>query len=186
MATYLALIGLVLPLCVDTFAVSAALGVARLPARERLRASLVMTAFEAVMPVVGLAVGRLAGGLIGHYAAFVAIGLIALLGIFMLRSDADDEEEGVSKLAAARGWAIVGLGLSISLDELAIGFSLGLLRLPIVPAILLIGVQAFAASQLGLRFGARISEAARERSEKAAGAVLILLALLLGALQLIR
>jgi putative Mn2+ efflux pump MntP len=35
----------------------------------------------------------------------------------------------------------VALGLSISLDELAIGFSAGLPRLPLVPPVIAIGAQ---------------------------------------------
>jgi putative Mn2+ efflux pump MntP len=46
------------------------------------------------------------------------------------------------------------LGLSISLDELAIGFSLGLLRLPAAPVIALIALQALIVTQLGLRLAA--------------------------------
>jgi hypothetical protein len=42
------LIAVVLPLCLDTFAVSAALGVAGLSKRERWRLSLVMAGFEVV------------------------------------------------------------------------------------------------------------------------------------------
>lgn len=186
MAAYLTLIGLVLPLSLDTFAVSAALGIAGLPPRERLRVSLVMAAFEAGMPIVGLLAGHLAGALMGRLGGYAALVLIAGLGVFMLRSGSDEEERSIAFLARARGIAVIGLGLSISLDELAIGFSLGLLRLPIIPAIALIAAQAFIASQVGLRLGGRVTEAARESSEKAAGVILILLAVVLGALQLIR
>jgi putative Mn2+ efflux pump MntP len=79
-------------------------------------------------------------------------------------------------LGRATGVAAIGLGLSISLDELALGVSLGLLHLPVIPALVLIGLQALIASQLGLRLGSRISERSRERSEKAAGVILLLLA----------
>ena len=44
-----------------------------------------------------------------------------------------------------------------------------LLALPIAVTVIWIAVQAFAAAQLGLRFGARVGEAVRERSEKVAG-----------------
>jgi putative Mn2+ efflux pump MntP len=71
--------------------------------------------------------------------------------------------------------ALIGLGvsISISLDELAIGFSLGLARLPIVPVIAAIAVQAFIAAQLGLHLGAHISERLRERAEQIAVLALI-------------
>ena len=71
------------------------------------------------------------------------------------------------------GVAVIGLGLSVSLDELAIGFSLGLLNVPIVPAILLIAIQAFVVSQVGFALGGRIGEATREGAERLAGAVLL-------------
>jgi putative Mn2+ efflux pump MntP len=51
----------VLPLGLDTFAVSAALGMRVLPRRERLKVSLLMAAFEMTMPVVGLLVGHALG-----------------------------------------------------------------------------------------------------------------------------
>jgi len=167
----------VLPLCLDTFAVSAALGVAGLAPKDRLRVSLLMVGFEVGMPVVGLLLGRLAGGFIGGAADYVAIALLAGLGIWILRPGGDeDEAEKLESLGGATWFAAIGLGLSISLDELAMGASLGLLHLPVVPALVLIGLQAVVASQLGLRLGSRLSERSRERSEKAAGAILLLLA----------
>jgi putative Mn2+ efflux pump MntP len=91
----------------------------------------------------------------------------------------DDEETRVAGMATAHGTALLLLGLSVSLDELAIGFTLGLLRLPIVPVVVLIGVQAFALTLLGLRLGARLGESIREGAERLAGVALTLLALVL-------
>lgn len=166
-----------LPLCLDTFAVSAALGVAGLPAQDRFRLSLLMVGFEVAIPVAGLLLGSLAGGFVGGAADYVAIALLAGLGIWILRAGGEGgEDEKLESLGRATGLAAIGLGLSISLDELAMGASLGLLHLPVVPALVLIGLQAVVASQLGLRIGSRISAQSRERSEKAAGVVLLLLA----------
>jgi putative Mn2+ efflux pump MntP len=136
------------------------------------------------MPVAGLFLGGLAGGFAGGAADLLAVGLLALLGIWILWPKKDDDEERLEALARTTGLAAIGLGLSISLDELAIGVSLGLLHLPVLPALLLIGAQALVASQLGLRLGSRIGERGRERSEKAAGVILLLLAAGLLALHL--
>lgn len=181
-----ALIALVLPLSLDTFAISAALGVAGIAPERRLRVSLVMVAFEMGMPVVGVLVGTAAGGLAGRYADFVAIALLAGLGLSILRpgQDEDREQEQLARMGSASGLGMIGLGLSISLDELAVGVSLGLLRFPLLAAVLLIGAQALIASQVGLRLGTRLGEAARERSEKAAGLILLLLAAVLLVLRL--
>jgi manganese efflux pump family protein len=77
------------------------------------------------------------------------------------------------------------LGLSISLDELAIGFPLGLLRVPVVAVIIVIAAQAFVLAQLGLRVGGRISERARESAERLAGLALTALEVTLLAEQLL-
>jgi putative Mn2+ efflux pump MntP len=68
---------------------------------------------------------------------------------------------------------------SADLDELAIGFTLGLVHLPVIPVIIAIAVQALAASQLGLSLGSRIGEKRRERAERVAGSMLAVLGLVL-------
>lgn len=55
-------------LVLDTFAVAAALGVAGLDPRRRLRVSLLMAGFEAGMPLVGLALGAPLGHAVGSAA----------------------------------------------------------------------------------------------------------------------
>jgi manganese efflux pump family protein len=114
----LRLLFFVLPLGLDTFAVSAALGLRGLPKRAR-------------------------------------------------------EEARISRLSTGRGVALLVLGLSVSLDELAIGFTIGLLHLSIWTAVGLIAPQAFLAAQLGLRLGARLGERLREGAERLAGIALL-------------
>jgi putative Mn2+ efflux pump MntP len=105
----------------------------------------------------------------------------------MLRPENDDREAGRLKLLTkAQGIAIVDLGLAISVDELAIGFGLGLLGLPLVVAVVWIGVQAFCAAQIGMRLGSRIGKELRERAEQLAGVVLIGMAALLLMIKLLQ
>jgi len=179
---------LLLPLVLDTFALAAALGVAGLERSDRLRVTLVFTVFEAGMPIAGMLVGRVAGSLIGSWAGYGGILFLFIAGLLLLRrgKDGDDEEKRLRLLAHARGLAVLDLGLSISVDELTVGLSAGLLALPLALTVVWIAVQAFAASQVGLRFGSRIGETLRERSEQAAGVALIGVALVLLALKLLR
>ena len=171
----LRLLAFVLPLGVDSFAVAAALGAAGLTGtRERLRVSLIFVVFEAGMPLVGLAAGAGLARAIGAVADYLAGAAVIAVGIYMLVAE-EGEQQKAGRLASAHGVAILALGVSISLDELAIGFSLGLVRLPVAPVIIAIAVQALLASQLGLALGHRISERFRERAEQLAAVVLILL-----------
>ena len=176
---------LILPLSLDTFAVAASLGVAGLNRSERLRLGTLFAAFEGGMPLIGLLVGATLGRLIGGVADYVAIAALLGLGVYMLRSDDEAEERRVTMFANARGAATLGLGLSVSLDELAIGFTIGLLRVPLVPAVALIAIQAFVVSQLGFALGSRVAERLRENAERLAGVVLIALAALLLASKLL-
>jgi putative Mn2+ efflux pump MntP len=174
------LIALVLPLGLDTFAVAAALGaMGTTTAAMRVRVSVLFTAFEGLMPLVGVGLGAPLAHAIGAGADYVAVGVLLLFGIHTLRSDEEQEEQALERLVSARGAALLLLGLSISLDELAIGFTLGLLRLPVGLVIALIAAQTFVVTQLGLRLGGLLSERYRELAERAAGLALTVLALVL-------
>lgn len=171
------IVALVLPLGLDTFAVSAALAVSGITPARRLRTSLLFAGFEAGMPLIGLAVGRPLGSTIGAAADYVAVGVLLIVGLVMLReADGDDESDRLASMLDRGGMAAIALGVSISLDELAIGFTFGLLRLPVVAVIVAIAAQAFVMAQLGMRIGERVGERIREGAERVAGGALALLA----------
>jgi len=173
----LKLAALILPLGLDTFGVALALGVAGLPSRRRTQIALLFTGFEAVMPLIGLGLGAPVGHAIGHVANFIAAGLVAALGVYLLLGEEDDE--GLIGMTRRGPLAAIALGLSISLDELAIGFSAGLLALPVLPMVIAIAVQAFLVTQLGVRLGERVSRRWREATEWIAGTALIALGVIL-------
>lgn len=174
MERVLGLVALLFPLGLDTLAVAAALGVRGLSPSQRLRVSLVLAGFEAGMPVIGVAVGHVVARAVGSVADYTASAALVALGVYLLLGE---DDESASELAGMHGLALVVLGVSVSLDELAVGVSAGLLQLPLVWAIVLIAIQAFVAAQLGVRLGARMSAGVRERLEQAAGLSLIALGL---------
>jgi manganese efflux pump family protein len=183
----LKLLAFVLPLGLDSFAVAAALGASQVTtAWQRLRISLVFVIFEGGMPLIGLAAGSALTRGIGRIADYLAAAAVIAIGIWMLLAGDGAEEDKASRIMTSRGLALVGLGISISLDELAIGFSIGLVRLPVNAVIAAIALQAFVAAQLGLALGARVAERWRERAEQVAGIALILLGAYLIAEQLAR
>ena len=169
------LLAFVLPLGLDSFAVAAALGAARPTGLAvRLRVSLIFVVFEAGMPLVGLAAGGGLARVVGTAADYLAGAAVIGTGVWMLVGRDKDEDEA-KRLSATRGLAVIALGVSISMDELAIGFSLGLVGLPVVPVIVAIAVQALVASQLGLALGAVVGERFRERADQLAALALIAL-----------
>lgn len=177
-------IALVVPLGLDTFAVCCALGMAGVPSCRRNRISVLMVTFEAGMPLIGVAVGAPLGHAIGETADYLAIAVLASFGLYMFLAEEKDEERSVELLEAS-GWRALTLGVSISLDELAVGFTLGLLRLPVLIVVAAIAVQTVVVTQLGMRIGARLGEHVRERAEQLAGIALFGLAIVLLAEKLI-
>jgi putative Mn2+ efflux pump MntP len=183
----LKLLAFVLPLCLDSFAVAAAIGAAQATtAAQRLRISLLLVLFEGGMPLIGLGLGSVLAHGIGVAADYLAAITVSGIGAWMLLSADQDEEAKASRITASRGLALMALGIGISMDELAIGFSIGLTRLPVTTVIAAIALQAFAAAQLGLAAGAKIAERWRERTERLAGATLVVLGAYLIAEQLTR
>ena len=174
----LRLIALILPLALDTFAVSAAIGLGGLTRRQRLRISVVFTLFEAGTPIVGVLLGAPLGHAIGGTADLVAVAILIGYGLVTVFRRDEDAAEGAG-LGSARGLALLLLGLSVSLDELAIGFTLGLLRVAVLPVLLAIAGQTFLVTQLGLRLGSRVPVRLRVSAGRLAGAVLVTLGVVL-------
>jgi len=171
----LKLLALILPLSLDPFAVSAALGVARLGARERLRLAATFALAEALMPLLGYAVGAAGSALAGGRADLVAAALLALIGNWMLR-EGDGEDERAEAAAKLRSRPLAGAALSISVDEFAMGVTIGLQRLPVGLVALLIAAHALVASWLGTQLGGRLGEELGEWAERTVGVLLLLLA----------
>jgi manganese efflux pump family protein len=180
------LILLVLPLGLDTFALSTLLGVTPLATRTRLRLALTFAAAEGLMPAVGLLLGLPLGHAIGAWSGYLAGILLCALGVWLWwqergEADDDDKSEGeaatIARAATATGWGVIGLALSVSLDELAVGFSFGVLRVPIAPALILIALQALIVSVLGQWLGRRAGTHLGERAEQLAGPAFVLLGL---------
>ena len=183
----LKLLAFVLPLGLDSFAVATAIGAAQATtASQRLRISLVLMIFEGGMPLIGLGLGSVLAHGIGVAAGYIAAIVVSGIGAWMLLSDDQDEEAKASRITTSRGLALMGLGVGISMDELAIGFSIGLTRLPVTAVIAAIALQAFIAAQLGLTTGAKIAERWRERMERLAGITLVVLGVYLFVEQLMR
>jgi manganese efflux pump family protein len=181
----LRVIVIVVPLGLDTFALSTVLGVLPLAMEQRLRIALVFAAAEGLMPAIGLLLGLPLGHALGEWASYVAGALLMSIGAWIwwhhlhesARGDKDEDDEGakIMNVATAGTWSLVGLALSISLDELVVGFSFGLLGLPLVPVLLLIALQALVLSLAGQWIGRNVGQRLGPYTEQVVGPILCLL-----------
>ena len=171
------MVALVLSLGIDTLMISISLGFIKTGSKVKI--ALAFSFAEALMPLVGLFVGRVAGELIGNFASLaggIALVAVAVWLIFQANEHADEEKEEKLERNPV-GWTLVVTALSVSVDELAVGFSIGLIGVPVPLTIALIALQAFVFTVLGLTFGSRLKPYLGEWAEKLAGIALGLLGL---------
>lgn len=149
--------------------------------RRAILVAFVFGAFQTVLPTLGLVAGRVVGPQLGDMAGDLGFGLLAAVGLITLVMAFKPERKavhlghGVGLLLAASG---------VSLDSLAVGFSLALAGFPMVLTIAALGLAAFVMTWVGLQFGRGIGRWIEEWAERFAGAVLTVTGLVLLLLKL--
>jgi putative Mn2+ efflux pump MntP len=102
---------------------------------------------------VGLVLGAELAQAIGEPADYVGAGVFVLLGAYLLLDRDTHEVERVRKRISESVFGLIGLGISISPDELVAGFGLGLAHISIAAGFVAIALQGLIASQLVPRGG---------------------------------
>jgi len=177
LTTELKLALLILSLGIDTFTVAIGLGISGIGKQNKLKVGISFTLFEGLMPLVGFFIGHIVSGLLGDIASIVGIVILFCVGLWIIKEALSSKKENEIKVDNWQGLLITSL--SVSLDELAVGFSMGALGLPIALTVILIAAQAFILTFIGTRIGNKIGETFAERAEFIAGVVLCCFALLL-------
>jgi putative Mn2+ efflux pump MntP len=181
LGTFVKTVVFVLPLGLDVLSVSTALGTLGLTGWARWRVSLVLASCQIGAMLIGLVLGSELAETIGEPADYVGAGVFAVLGIYLLLDRDASEAERVRKGISENVCGLIGLGISISPDELAAGFGLGLAHIPVAAGFVAIAVQGLIASQVGLFVGARVGE----RFRVAAGRLAPIGLILIGVYQLV-
>ncbi len=163
-------------MAMDAFAVCLGAGTQQQAsgARPAFRMSFHFGLFQFIMPVVGWLAGTTIERYIAEFDHWIAFGLLAFVGIRMIRTGLSKDEE---KTAAdpSRGWTLVLLSIAVSIDALAIGLSLGLIGVTIWYPAVVIGVVTGLISWLGLRLGNKLGARFGKRMEMVGGVILILI-----------
>jgi manganese efflux pump family protein len=144
--------------------------------RRRLRLSFHFGLFQFLMPVAGWAAGRTVSGFISEYDHWIAFLLLAYVGGKMIWESFHEKEKGELS-DPTRGWTLLMLSVATSIDALAVGFSLALLKVSIWYPSLIIGVVAFVMTVVGISFGEKLGKIFGKRVEAAGGLILIAIGL---------
>jgi putative Mn2+ efflux pump MntP len=172
------LLAVAAPLGLSNFAGGVAIGLDRLPTRTRLRVAATFAAFEAALPLLGLAVGRSVAGPLGDSAALV--GGLALVGLggWLLLAPIVRRGRPDRARPAWTGRRIAVTGAALSLDNLVVGFALGAVRVPVVVSAVVIGAVSGVLSLAGLELGHRVGRRVDRQAEALSAAGLVVVGLL--------
>ena len=162
-------------LSMDAFAVSVCKGlsVRRLKPRHALIAGAWFGGFQALMPLLGWALGRQFESFIKSIDHWIAFALLGIIGANMIRESLKKEDEELNDSFSFK--VMLPLAIATSIDALAVGVTFAFLSVDIVPAILLIGVTTFALSAAGIKIGNVFGAKYKSKAEFAGGVILILL-----------
>ncbi|MBD3236233.1 MAG: manganese efflux pump [Candidatus Eisenbacteria bacterium] len=160
----------------DAFAVSVAAGACgQAEARtDGLRMAGAFGLFQGAMPIAGWLIGAQLAGWIGDYDHWVAFGLLALIGVRMIRSGASSAP--VERRAdPSRGWVLLALAVATSIDAWVTGMGLAMLDVSIWIPSLVIALVTVTLSWIGVVAGCRLGVLVGRRMEIVGGAILILI-----------
>jgi putative Mn2+ efflux pump MntP len=158
----LTILGIAVALAMDAFAVAIATGVRlkTVSVRQTFRLSWHFGLFQALMPIIGWFLGASIQSLVEAYAHWVAFILLALVGSNMLKeaimADEEEEDEALPK-DSTKGMTLIVLSVATSIDALAVGLSMSMLRVSIAYPAIIIGIVAGLFTIAGLHLGKRVA-----------------------------
>ena len=165
-------------LSMDAFAVSVCkgLGMSRLNIRQATIISLFFGGFQALMPLIGWALGSQLADLITPIDHWIAFALLAFVGGKMLWDafHEDDEQGEEAQDAKLDLKELIMLAIATSIDALAVGITFAFLGVNIVWAIAVIGVTTFVLSVVGVAVG-HVFGARYEKGATIAGGIVLIL-----------
>lgn len=177
----------------DLFSVAIPIGMNRVRLYIILRAAVVFALFHIVMILAGYYAGHWLGTMVEHlgsyhidyseamvqnWASILGAVVLAGLGAHMIKENLYGEDDSTEVANhPLRGGTLLMLALSVSIDALAAGFSLGMMDVDLVKLSIILGIVIFIIAAVGLSLGRRVGRYIGSRSEIVGGAVLILLGL---------
>lgn len=174
--TVFELILIAVGLSMDAFAVAVACSISlqRVSKRQIFRFGFHFGLFQALMPVIGWNLGRVAVEFVSAWDHWLAFGLLAFVGgkaIYeAIRGDEEDEKKTADP---TRGWSLVVLSVATSIDALAVGLSLAMLGEAIYQPALVIGLITGTLTTIGMLLGSRVGARFGKGMEILGGVILI-------------
>jgi putative Mn2+ efflux pump MntP len=163
-------------LSLDNFRTAIALGGLRPNWRRSLHIAVMFGFWDGVAPLVGIIIGHYWSESIGETGEIIGAVALGLYGLYLViracvTPAADDLDQP---------WAIFGLLVPLSLDNVVAGASLGLLGVTPWLAPVVFGLCTFVMALVGLQVGRAAAHVIRIRPDLLTGVALVAMAVILG------
>lgn len=165
-------------LSLDSFRVSLSLGAMKLTRARQAHIALAFALCDGLAPLVGLLAGQSLVKYVGAWVEYLGPFVLGLYGCYVIYvarrcggRDGEAQEQD--------HWLVFGIPLSLSLDNLVAGASLGLIGFPPLLSAAVIGAMSGAMSLAGLRLGSAAAKYLPVRAEMLGGVALICIAVAL-------
>jgi manganese efflux pump family protein len=163
-------------LSLDSFRVSLGLGATKLRPARKAQIAIAFGLCDGLAPLAGLLIGqsllKYTGGWVEHLGPLV----LCAYGVYVIYvakfcTGKEAEEEG--------RWTVLGLPLSMSLDNLVAGASLGMIGFPLLLSVVVIGAMSALMSLAGLWLGSMAITYLKLKTELLGGVALVLIGITL-------
>jgi putative Mn2+ efflux pump MntP len=163
-------------LSIDSFRVSLGLGALKIRPLRQAQIVLAFGLCDGLAPLVGLLIGKSLVRYLGLWTEYLGPLALCAYGVYVIYV--------ASRCAGKEGrepdrWMVLGIPLSLSLDNLIAGASLGMLGFPLLLSVTVIGAMSALMSLAGLRLGSFAVKFLRINTELLGGVVLIFIAVAL-------
>ena len=164
-------------LSMDAFSVSICKGLSlpKIALKYGLICGIYFGIFQALMPLLGWALGIQFQTLITQIDHWIAFLLLGLLGLAMIRDSGEHTQRDALPLFTPR--AMLPLAIATSIDALTVGITFAFLQADILSAILFIGIITFLLSCIGVWIGSIFGDCFREKSCLFGGVILVFMGL---------
>lgn len=158
----------------DAFSVGLGMGMYRLRLRQIFKIGITIGIFHVWMPLIGMLAGKFLTEKFGMLAAYLGGMLLILLGVQMVWISFKKDEKSI---ITPVGFGLIVFALSVSLDSLSVGLTLGIYGAKTIMAVLCFGIVATILTWSGLLIGRKVQGLLGAYSVALGGSILLLFGL---------
>ncbi len=164
-------------LAMDAFAVSICKGLTmkKTEWKKVIIIALYFGVFQAIMPLIGYALGVNFANAIAKVDHWIAFILLFAIGANMIKEALKNSDDNMNDSIDIKTMLV--LAIATSIDALAVGITFAFLNVNIIESVSIIGIVTFLISAIGVKIGSVFGDKFKGKSEILGGIILILIGL---------